>query len=329
MRYLVFGTFRWKRLIDYLIGDEKSWLNRVTAFDDSVHLNAIHDLTIPESVRCSCTDDVYQLLRNFYGDYAFDICLALNKEPKNTIRVNLIKTTRDELLSTHLKSIGVPCSHSPLGIHLIQKHHQLKQSIYEQGLFEWQDEASQLVAALVTPSHGDKILDFCAGAGGKTLAIASSLDQARFQFVLHDIRESVKERAEERLQKAGVVNWKYFLSESAELQEMKKTFDWVLVDAPCTGIGAWRRDPSLKWKVDLQYIEKYTSRQREILMKASEYCRPEGRLVYATCSLLPQENEYQIDWFCSSLGKGFIEKQFRSDPAKDDMDGLFGSVICF
>ena len=173
---------------------------------------------------------------------------------------------------------------------------------FKDGLIEVQDEGSQLVALLADARPGMRVADFCAGAGGKTLAMAAQMKN-KGKIVACDVLEGRIDRAAVRFNRAGVHNVERKALSSERDQWVKRhagTFDRVLVDAPCTGTGTWRRNPDAKWKLTPEDVAELEQVQRNILDSAWRLVKPGGRLIYATCSLLAEENEAQIEAFLAA-----------------------------
>jgi 16S rRNA (cytosine967-C5)-methyltransferase len=202
---------------------------------------------------------------------------------------------------SHLHPIETPLS--PIGIRLPAPRDDGRQPNVEaeaahgKGWFEVQDEGSQLVAALTAAGTQHQLLDLCAGAGGKTLAIAAALRNAGQVFAYDSDRTRLRPIFE-RLRRAGTRNVQVLnAGDAAALQALGPRFDAVLVDAPCTGSGTWRRRPDSKWRLKPENIGQRVDEQRAVLDLAAAHVKPGGRLVYATCSLLPEENVDQAEAF--------------------------------
>jgi 16S rRNA C967 or C1407 C5-methylase (RsmB/RsmF family) len=193
-------------------------------------------------------------------------------------------------------------------------------------LFEVQDEASQLIADLVAAVPGDHVLDFCAGSGGKSLAIAPRMG-CKGQLYLHDVRPAVLREAKKRLYRAGIQNAQILPHDASHKRSLKEVMDWVLVDAPCTGTGTLRRNPDMKWKFEESTLNRLIDEQRSIFREALNFVKPKGKIVYATCSVLPMENEWQAEFFEQNFGLKRLEPSFSSSPKKGGMDGFFGVVF--
>lgn len=216
------------------------------------------------------------------------------------------------------------CQFSPFGIQFPKRINFSEMPEFQAGLFEVQDEGSQLVSFLVKAQAKDKVMDFCAGAGGKTLGFAHRLENKGLIY-LNDIRPQAIAQAKKRLSRAGIYNVNYL----PKLPPLKGKMDWVLVDAPCSGTGTYRRNVDLKWKFSQSMLENVVSDQREIFAQALQLVRPQGKIVYATCSLLKEENEMQIDYFLKNHSLKLSEEPFSSLPTINGMDGFFAATfIC-
>ena len=220
------------------------------------------------------------------------------------LRVNTLKATREEAIAA-LKAEGItaaPTQLSPVGLRVHGRPPLATMQVFKDGLIEVQDEGSQLVALLADARPGMRVADFCAGAGGKTLAIAAQM-QNKGKIVACDVLEGRIDRAAVRFNRAGVHNVERKALSSERDQWVKRhagTFDRVLVDAPCTGTGTWRRNPDAKWKLTPEDVAELEQVQRNILDSAWRLVKPGGRLIYATCSLLAEENEAQVEAFLAA-----------------------------
>lgn len=172
---------------------------------------------------------------------------------------------------------------------------------FARGWFEVQDEGSQVVSDMVFAQPGEQILDYCAGGGGKTLALSAAMDN-RGQIHAWDADRSRLSPIIERLKRAGTRNVQVHEADE-DISALAGRMDRVLVDAPCTGTGTWRRHPETKWKLTAKNLEERVEQQQEVLSAAAEFVRPGGFLIYVTCSVLPQENEGQVYDFCENDGR--------------------------
>jgi 16S rRNA C967 or C1407 C5-methylase (RsmB/RsmF family) len=281
-------------------------------------LTHLTDTTIPIHVRYGMPLDLYNMLVDAYGEEKTqELSLISNVRAPLTIRVNPLKISREKLLEKWANTFKVtPCPHSPHGIHFHEKINFFTQPEFTEGLFEIQDEASQMAAELVKVKLKEHVLDYCAGAGGKTLAFAHRLENTG-QIYLHDIRPHPLAEARKRLNRAGIQNVQFALSKA-----QKNRMHWVVVDVPCTGTGTFRRNPDLKWKFDANNLENLILEQQEIFQEALTYLHPAGTIVYMTCSILPQENENQVAYFQKTFGLEVVET-FQTFPIAGGMDGFF------
>ena len=163
---------------------------------------------------------------------------------------------------------------------------------FQKGWFEVQDEGSQIVADLVFARPGEQVLDFCAGAGGKTLAMAATMEN-KGQIHAYDTNKNRLKPIFERTKRAGIRNAQVHGPDD-DLSDLTGKMDRVVVDAPCTGTGTWRRHPHAKWKLTRETLEARLTEQEEALSQAAPFVKPGGFLIYITCSILPEENENQI-----------------------------------
>ena len=280
------------------------------------------------STRVSCPPVLFDLLVKNYGlEQAREICLISNTQAPTTVRANVLKISRDNLLEKWKETYEVSPTHtSPHGITFHKKMNFFQLPEFKEGLFEIQDEGSQLLAQLMQVKPGQHVLDYCAGSGGKTLAFAPVME-GKGQIYVHDIRPFALQEAKRRLARAGVQNYQILLPDSPQIKKIKKKMDWVLVDAPCSGTGTLRRNPDMKWKFDAEMLDRLVGQQRTIFEKALSFLKPDGRIVYATCSLLKEENELQLQHFLSTYSLKIEGEPFRTLPTKGGMDGFFGVIL--
>jgi 16S rRNA (cytosine967-C5)-methyltransferase len=224
---------------------------------------------------------------------------ALNEQAPLDLRVNTFKQTRQAVLK-QLTQEGLdpkPTALSPVGIRLSQRLPLPSHPLWKDGTLEVQDEGSQLIALLCNAKPGMAILDYCAGAGGKSLVLAETM-QNKGRLVLSDIHSWRLKRAKERLKRAGIHNHEVRLIEEKEwFKRQEGRFDCVLVDAPCSGTGTWRRNPDMKIRFSKKDLDELIDKQQEILNAASKLVKSGGLLIYSTCSLLREENHEQIEKF--------------------------------
>jgi len=261
-------------------------------------------LTHPEMPRAVANDLPEWLepyLAKLYGKRLEDEMAALNEPAPFDLRVNPLKADRDTarraLAKEHVDA--EPTRWSPLGLRVTHRMPLAGTAAFKEGLVEVQDEGSQLAALIADARPGMRIVDFCAGAGGKTLALAAAM-RNRGKLVACDTAEWRLERAGKRLRRAGISNVERRpLSTERDpwVKHHAKSFDRVFVDAPCLGIGSWRRNPDGKWRASPNDLAELVERQRAILDSAARLVKPGGRLIYVTCSVLREENEAQAEGF--------------------------------
>ncbi len=230
---------------------------------------------------------------------------ALNAPAPIDLRVNLLKADR-QTVRLALAAEGVaatPTPWSPLGLRLAARAPLSGLQAFKDGLFDVQDEGSQIAALLAGARPGMRVVDFCAGAGGKTLALAAGMGN-RGKLVACDVSARRLERAGLRLRRAGVGNVERRVLSSENDKWVKRHaggFDLVFVDAPCLGAGTWRRNPDAKWRARPEDLAELALRQQQILRSAARLVKPGGRLIYATCSLLREEDAAQAEAFLAAL----------------------------
>jgi 16S rRNA (cytosine967-C5)-methyltransferase len=197
---------------------------------------------------------------------------------------------------------------------------------YKNGLFEVQDVSSQLVAPMLDAQPGMLVIDGCAGAGGKTLHIAA-LMQNKGEILAVDVNEKKLEQLPVRASRAGINTIEPFAAEQLTLgtqTKLRNAVDRILLDVPCSGLGVLRRKPDAKWSLSLQFIKELVQRQADILDKYAPMLKPEGILVYSTCSILPMENEKQVQSFLERQNGIFeLLEEKRVSPAQTGFDGFY------
>ncbi|WP_377291430.1 RsmB/NOP family class I SAM-dependent RNA methyltransferase [Rhizobium sp. SG2393] len=248
---------------------------------------------------------------------------ALTGRPALDLRANTLKASREKVVKALDRSgaeaarIARQGVRIPAGDGAARLPNVTAELSFQKGWFEVQDEGSQIVADLVLAKGGEQILDYCAGGGGKTLALSASMDN-RGQVHAYDSDRKRLAPIIERLKRAGTRNVQVHES-LASLSAHQGRFDRVLIDAPCTGTGTWRRRPDTKWRLTQKNLEERLEQQREVLANASAYVRPGGYLAYVTCSMLPEENEEQVARFAAE-NPGFV-----IEDATADWTALFGA----
>lgn len=264
---------------------------------------------LPDATRAEVPQWLYKAIAAQYPD-AQELCASMTEPAPLDLRVNLMKSTRDKVMALlddyhagHVPVEPVVTHYSPEGIRLYDKPALTRWPLYQDGLIEVQDEGSQLIARLVAPRRGEMVADFCAGAGGKTLALGA-LMRSSGRLYAFDIHAKRLAGLGPRLKRSGLSNVHPTAIASERDPRVKRLngkMDRVLVDAPCSGSGTLRRNPDLKVRFDEQELERVNKVQAQVLRAAARLVKPGGRLVYATCSLLARENQDVIEAFLAEF----------------------------
>ena len=309
------------------------------------------DLSVaPLAAKCNFPEWLEPMLTDSLGDRLEAEMTAMNQRANTDIRVNSLKSDRQSALTAIQDAAydAEQCELSPWGLRFKSKVALFNLPIFKQGWLEVQDEGSQLLALLTGVKAGDRVVDFCAGAGGKTLAMAAMMKN-KGSIWATDVHSKRLEQLVMRKKRAGAHNIRTHLLSSENdkwVKQHAQSADIVLVDAPCTGTGTWRRNPDSRWNLKPTDIQELVALQKSILDSAKRLVKPGGALVYATCSLLKEENENQVEWFLThntDFNAGQIElpevlktqtnrfqceeHQFRSYPGLSGTDGFYLATL--
>jgi 16S rRNA (cytosine967-C5)-methyltransferase len=252
---------------------------------------------------------------------------ALNEEAEVVLRVNTLKTTRERLKNL-LEADGIRSylvKGYPDALVLEERQNVFRHPSFKEGLFEVQDASSQLVAAALQVESGMRVIDACAGAGGKSLHLAALMGN-KGKVISMDVEEWKLQQAKLRARRNGVSIFEPKVIEGSKtIKRLKESADRLLLDVPCSGLGVLRRNPDTKWKLSLESIQKVQQTQQEILQSYPSMLKKGGQLVYATCSILPSENEEQVKKFLASeAGKDFELIEDRKVLAQESgFDGFY------
>lgn len=256
-----------------------------------------------DTVRADLPAWTHDLFRDVFGDRWADEAAALSARPPLDLRVNTLKATRERVLSELADTGAEPGDLVDTAIRIPpatrdRRHPNVQvEPAFQKGWFEVQDQGSQLAARLCGAEPGMQVLDYCAGAGGKTLALAAAMEN-RGQVFAHDSDKSRLAPIFDRLRRADVRNVQVS-ARPADLEPLEGRMQLVLIDAPCTGSGTWRRKPDAKWRLTERQLEARMQEQAAIIDAAARFVAPGGRLVYVTCSVFRAENGSQIEGFLS------------------------------
>lgn len=323
--------------------DEKSKLNGSVKLDSA-----------PEWVLADVPEWIWPMFETNFDEEAVTEGRALTLRPPLDMRVNTIKSKRDLVYEAFKVKNAEKTAISPIGLRIEAKASDGRlpniqiEPEYQTGAVEIQDEGSQIVSLLVDAKPGEKVLDYCAGGGGKSLALAADMENKGSVFGF-DIDKRRLSPLYQRAQRAGASIIDVRQPPSENLKDLVGRMDRVLIDAPCTGVGTWRRKPDAKWRLSEEALERRNNEQRSVLHSAKGFVRPGGLLFYVTCSMLAEENEAQVYDFLeknenfSLLSAGEVwEEKFGAEapkpwsadgctltltPASTNTDGFFFAVM--
>jgi 16S rRNA (cytosine967-C5)-methyltransferase len=312
----------------------------------AARLGALDRDSAPAWARANCPEALYGLLGETLGGDVDAELAALNAQAPLDLRVNILRTTR-EAARAALAEVGMetePCPFAETGLRAAERANLDALAPFRDGLVEPQDESSQLVAALVGAGPGETVIDYCAGAGGKALALAAAMQNAG-DLVACDVSGARLARIAARAERLGVINVRTVALGAAELPDgLEGLADRVLVDAPCTGGGTWRRSPELRCPTTPETIARYAVEQAMILDAAARLVRPGGRLVFAVCSLFGAEGPGQTARFLADnqafrrvphaellapdlMGRLGTGDELFLTPYRHRCDGMYASVM--
>jgi len=287
--------------------DEAEWLARVAEIDRKL---------LPAAMRANLPQWLFEKLVARDGEEStLQLAEALNTPAPLDLRVNSLKATRDEVVAKLAEApiLCEPTPYAPLGLRVIKKPSLQNLPLFKSGAIEVQDEGSQLLAQIVGAKRGEMVVDFCAGAGGKTLALGATMRNTGRLYAF-DVSEKRLAKLKPRMARSGLSNIHPVLiahENDGKVKRLAGKIDRVLVDAPCSGLGTLRRNPDVKWRQTPEAIVEMNAKQTAILSSAARLVKSGGRLVYGTCSLLDEENEAIATQFLAS------HEDFSLVPMKD------------
>jgi 16S rRNA (cytosine967-C5)-methyltransferase len=337
--WVKFGGYNLRELAPLLKAKEAEWLGKVKGVDVN---------NLPLSIQAEFPDWIIEKLRPQHSDAGI---LALGRSMQQPapldLRVNTLLAGRNEVLRA-LRDEGMDAHatrYSPMGIRLKYNPALNKHPLFLAGKFEVQDQGSQLLGLLLAPKRSDMVVDFCAGAGGKTLMLGAMMN-SQGRLYAWDISEKRLTNLKPRLKRSGLSNvqpQRIANENDSKVKRLAGKIDRVLVDAPCSGLGTLRRNPDLKFRQSPQSVAELTEKQTAILASAARLLKPGGRLVYATCSLLREENQAIVEKFLAAhpdfalLPAGEVLQQQHIELAMGDYlqltpqlhntDGFFAAVL--
>lgn len=312
-------------LIDSFLASPITWQKRLDFLPNLPSKN-LSDL--PLHIRYSCPRWLYDELSLSLSPSQLEDYLSNSlTEAPLTIRANLAKTTKEQLLDSLQKDYEVvSCDRASTGLKFFKREPVTSHPLFKEGFFEIQDEASQLACEMIHVAPGHHVLDYCAGSGGKSLAIAPHL-QGKGTLYVHDIRNHAIKEAKKRFERAGIHNVQFFDSAKPLPSSLYKKMDFIIVDVPCSGTGTFRRNPDLKWKLKKEDLAHLIQEQRAIVAKALSFLKPGGLMMYSTCSVLKQENTEQVDFFIKSHPLKKVGSDLILFPTPNGNDGFYASIL--
>jgi len=318
---------------------EGDWLARVAQIDRA---------RLPAQMRANLPPWLYEkLLARLGEEGTLELAAAMNQPAPLDLRVNAIKSDRDTVIAELAKAPVAcePTPYAPLGLRVLKKPALQNLPLFKEGAIEVQDEGSQLLAQIVGAKRGEMVVDFCAGAGGKTLALGAMMRNTGRLYAF-DVSEKRLTKLKPRLARSGLSNVHPVViahENDAKVKRLAGKIDRVLVDAPCSGLGTLRRNPDMKWRQTPDTLIEMRAKQTSILASAARLVRPGGRLVYGTCSILDEENDEVIaeflanhpDFSLKPMRDVLAEQKIALDmddylkltPHRHQTDGFFAAVL--
>ncbi len=322
-----------------LTDEEVEFLERIRQIDRNL---------LPALMRSNLPQWLFEKFVAQYGEQeALELATVLNTPAPLDLRVNSIKATRDEVMARLAEApiAAEPMRYAPLGLRVLKKPALQNLPLFKEGAIEVQDEGSQVLSQIVGARRGEMVVDFCAGAGGKTLALGALMRNTGRLYAF-DVSEKRLAKLKPRMARSGLSNVhpvQIAHERDAKIKRLAGKIDRVLVDAPCSGLGTLRRNPDVKWRQKPGAIGEMQEKQAAILDGAARLLKGGGRLVYATCSLLNEENEVIVEQFLASHAEFELvpmstvlaeqkiplemDKYLKLLPHKHQTDGFFAAVL--
>jgi 16S rRNA (cytosine967-C5)-methyltransferase len=346
---IFYNIIRWKKRLEYYMGEgvkptnvykmiiayllwSKTHYKKFEEFDGIKVADILTKLkkgTVPtKAIEYSIPDWLAETLEKELGKNWEREMLALNEQAPTVLRTNSLKTTPRELIAD-LNDENVEAftiKNYPDAVQLAEKKNVFLTSAFKDGLFEVQDASSQKIGELLDVKEGMRVVDACAGAGGKTLHLAA-LMKNKGQIIALDIYEWKLAELKRRAKRAGAHNIEArVISDTKVIKRLHEKADRLLIDAPCSGLGVLKRNPDSKWKIDQDFIDRIKGEQQQILQDYSKILKKGGQMIYATCSILPSENNEQVKTFLSNNPDFSLIKEEKIMPS-EGYDGFYMALI--
>lgn len=346
---IFYDIVRWKKRLEYYIGEgakpgniyklilayllwSKTNYKKFEEFEGikiADILNKLKKGTVPtKAIEHSIPDWLAETLEKELGAKWEKEMDALNELAPVVLRANILKISPKELVQI-LEEEGVPSftlANYPDAVQLEEKKNVFLTSVFKDGFFEVQDASSQKIAVLLGVQEGMRVVDACAGAGGKTLHLAAMMKN-KGQIIALDIHQWKLAELKRRAKRAGAFNIETRLIEDSKtIKRLHNTADRLLIDAPCSGLGVLKRNPDSKWKIDEDFINRIKGEQEQILQNYAKILKKGGRMVYATCSILPSENGGQVQKFLANNPEYHLIREESIMPS-EGYDGFYMALI--
>lgn len=346
---IFYNIIRWKKRLEYYMGEgakpgniykmilayllwSKTKYKKFEEFEGIKIADILKKLeknTVPsKAIQHSIPDWLAETLEKELGDNWEKEMIALNEQAPTVLRANTLKTTvrelMDELKEENVESFSL--KQYPDAVQLEEKKNVFLTSAFKDGLFEVQDASSQKIGEMLDVQEGMRVVDACAGAGGKTLHLAA-LMKNKGQIIALDIYEWKLAELKRRAKRAGAHNIETrTITDNKVIKRLQEKADRLLIDAPCSGLGVLKRNPDSKWKIDQEFIDRIKGEQQQILQDYSKILKKGGRMVYATCSILPSENNEQVEKFLENNPDFKLLKDEKIMPS-EGYDGFYMALI--
>ena len=346
---IFYNIIRWKRRLEYYMGEgvkpgniyklilayllwSKTHYKKFEEFEGIKIADILTKLkkgTVPtKAIEYSIPDWLAETLEKELGKNWEKEMDALNEQAPTILRANTLKTTPkhlvDELKEENVQSFQI--INYPDAVQLEEKKNVFLTSAFKEGLFEVQDASSQKIGEFLDVKEGMRVVDACAGAGGKTLHLAA-LMKNKGQIIALDIFEWKLAELKRRAKRAGAHNIETrFIEDNKVIKRLHEKADRLLIDAPCSGLGVLKRNPDSKWKIDQDFIDRIKGEQQQILQDYSKMLKKGGKMIYATCSILPSENNKQVEVFLKNNPEFQLVKDQKIMPS-EGFDGFYMALI--